>query len=335
VVRAPDGSLERVVETKTPGDATELELHIREVNTGIYAFEGGALLTALEEVASDNAQGELYLPDVLPALRAHERTVLAHEISDPAETLGINDRVALAEITALAQRRVHEQHMLAGVTIVDPASTVIDVDVEIEQDALIAPFSSIHGATHVGSRTTVGPLATVIDTRLGEGATVLHSYLIGADVGDRVSVGPFAYLRPGTVLREGAKAGTFVEIKNSELGPDAKVPHLSYIGDAEIGPGTNIGAGAITANYDGSQKHRTEIGADAFVGVDTMFVAPVKLGDGGYTAAGSVITKDVPPGALGVARSRQENLEGYGARRKQRDAARREERDAPKSTPRE
>jgi bifunctional UDP-N-acetylglucosamine pyrophosphorylase/glucosamine-1-phosphate N-acetyltransferase len=335
VVRAPDGTVERVVETKTPGDATELELHIREVNTGIYAFEGGALLTALGEVSSDNVQGELYLPDVLPALRAQERTVLAHEISDPSETLGINDRVGLAEVTALAQGRVHERHMLAGVTIVDPAATVIDVDVEIDQDALIAPFSSIHGATYIGSRTTVGPLATVIDTRFGEGATVLHSYLIGADVGDRVSVGPFAYLRPGTVLREGAKAGTFVEIKNSEVGPGAKVPHLSYIGDAEIGPGTNIGAGAITANYDGSQKHRTEIGADAFVGVDTMFVAPVKLGDRGYTAAGSVITKDVPPEALGVARARQENIEGYAARLKERDAARREDRDAPKSTSRE
>jgi len=230
-------------------------------------------------------------------------------------------------VTAVAQRRIHERHMLAGVTIVNPAATVIDVGVEIGSDTVIAPFSSLHGATRIGERATVGPLSTLLDASIGTEASVVHSYVQGAEVGDRVSVGPFAYLRPGTVLREGAKAGTFVEIKNSDIGAGAKVPHLSYIGDTEIGERTNIGAGTITANYDGKNKHRTTIGSGAFVSVDTMFVAPVSLGDGAYTAAGSVITHDVPPGALGVARARQRNIDGYGERRKERDAAKREDSD--------
>jgi bifunctional UDP-N-acetylglucosamine pyrophosphorylase / glucosamine-1-phosphate N-acetyltransferase len=324
VVRAPDGTVERVVETKAPGDATELELRIREISTGIYAFDGGELLTALAQVRSDNAQGELYLPDVLPLLRARERSVGAYEISDATE-LGVNDRVGLANVRAVAQRRIHERHMLAGVTIVDPSATAIDVDVQIGQDSVIAPFSSLHGTTRIGARSTIGPVTTLIDTRVGDEATIRHSYVTGAEVGDRVSVGPFAYLRPGAVLREGAKAGAFVEIKNSEVGPGAKVPHLSYIGDADIGEGTNIGAGTITANYDGSRKHRTRIGARAFVGVDTMLVAPVSVEDEAYTGAGSVITGDVPPGALGVARARQRNIDGYADRRKERDSARADE----------
>jgi bifunctional UDP-N-acetylglucosamine pyrophosphorylase/glucosamine-1-phosphate N-acetyltransferase len=311
--------VERVVETKVEGDATELELRIREINTGIYAFDGRELLVALEQVRSDNAQGEFYLPDVLPILRKHERTVGAYEITDASE-LGVNDRAGLAEVRAVAQARIHRRLMAAGVTIVDPAATVIDADVEIGQDSVVAPFSSLHGATRIGERARIGPLTTLLDVRVGDEATIVHSYAAGADVGDRVSVGPFAYLRPGAVLREGSKAGTFVEIKNSEIGPRAKVPHLSYIGDADIGEGTNIGAGTITANYDGARKNRTRIGAGAFVSVDTMFVAPVTLGDGAYTGAGSVITEDVPPGALGVARAQQRNIEGYAERRKERDA---------------
>jgi len=330
VVRAPDGTVERVVETKAAGDATALELHIREVSTGIFAFEAAPLLAALEEVRSDNAQGELYLPDVLPILRAHERTVLAHEIADEGAMIGINDRVALARAQALAQQQVAERLMLAGVTIVDPACTAIDADVEVGQDTVVRPFTSLHGATRIGARSEIGPLSTLIDAAVGDDAKVVHSYVSGAHIGDRVSVGPFAYLRPGTVLREGSKAGTFVEIKNSDIAQGAKVPHLSYIGDADIGEGTNIGAGTITANYDGARKNRTRIGARAFVSVDTMFVAPVAMGDGAYTGAGSVITEDVPAGALGVARARQRNIEGYADRRKERDAAqhgRRESRD--------
>jgi bifunctional UDP-N-acetylglucosamine pyrophosphorylase / glucosamine-1-phosphate N-acetyltransferase len=325
VIRAPDGTVDRVVESKAPGDATELELRIREVNTGVFAFDGDALLSALEEVRGDNAQGELYLPDVLPVMRAHERTVIAHELSDQGQMLGINDRVALAAVTALAQTHIHERLMLAGVTIVNPAATTIDAGIEIGQDTVIAPFTSLHGSTSIGPGATIGPLSTLIDARVGAAATILHSHVHGAEIGDRVSVGPFSYLRPGTVLLAGAKAGAFVEIKNSEVGEGAKVPHLSYIGDTDIGERTNIGAGTITANYDGTNKNRTRIGADAFVSVDTMFVAPVTLGDGAYTGAGSVITRDVPPGALGVARARQRNIEGYADRRKERDAAERAE----------
>ena len=315
VVRDADGSVLRVVETKAPGDATEAELAIREINTGIFAFDAAQLTAALARVRTDNAQDELYLPDVLPIMRQAGQRVAAYEIADSTELIGINDRVALAQARAAAQRRIHEAHMRAGVTIVDPASTVIDIDVEIGQDAVIAPFTSLHGTTKIGPAARVGPLTTLVDCQVGSTASVVHSYAQGASVGDRVSVGPFAYLRPGAVLRAGAKAGTFVEIKNSEVGEGAKVPHLSYIGDADIGQNTNIGAGTITANYDGANKHRTTIGTGAFVSVDTMLVAPVSVGDGAYTAAGSVITKDVPPGALGVARARQENLEHYAERR--------------------
>jgi len=320
VVRGPDGTVERVVETKAAGDATELELHIREVNTGIFAFEGAALLQALQEVGASNAQGEHYLPDVLPILRAHERTVLAYEVADPSETIGINDRVQLAEVAVQAQRRIHERHMLAGVTIVDPRATVIDVHVEIGQDTVIAPFTSLRGHTVVGAGCAIGPHATITDSAVGNESEVVHAYLVEADVGDHVSVGPFAYLRPGAVLREGSKAGTFVEIKNSDIGAGAKVPHLSYIGDADIGEGTNLGASTITANYDGYRKHRTTIGSRVKTGVDTTLIAPVTVGDDTYTGAGSVIGKDVPPGALGVARARQENIEGYTERRRQREA---------------
>jgi len=325
VIRGPDGTVERVVETKAGGDASTLELHVREVNTGLFAFDGPELLSALEQVRADNAQGELYLPDVLPILRRHERTVQAHEVKDAGTRLGINDRAQLAEARAVAQGLISERHMRDGVTIVDPITTVIDVAVEIEPDAVIAPFTSLHGETAVASGATIGPLSTLIDCRVGPGATVLHSYAKGAEIGERVSVGPFAYLRPGTVLRAGAKAGTFVEIKNSTIGPGSKVPHLSYIGDAEVGEGTNLGAATITANYDGTRKHRTKIGDRVKTSVDTTLVAPVSVGDDAFTGAGSVITKDVPPGALGIARERQRNIEGYTERRKEREAASPEE----------
>jgi bifunctional UDP-N-acetylglucosamine pyrophosphorylase/glucosamine-1-phosphate N-acetyltransferase len=319
VIRAPDGTVERVVETKGPGDATEGELHIREVNAGLYAFDARELLSALERVGTENVQGEMYLPDVLPILRQHERTVVAQELSDPDATFGVNDRVALAEARARLQRRIHEQHMLAGVTIADPGSTVIDIDVEIEPDSVIAPFTSLQGQSRVGSGSVIGPLSTLIDTSVGAAATVVHSYTKQVEIGDRVSVGPFAYLRPGTVLREGSKAGTFVEIKNSDIGAGTKVPHLSYIGDADVGEETNLGAATITANYDGSRKHRTTVGSRVKTSVDTTLVAPVTVGDDAYTGAGSVITEDVPPGARGIARERQRNVEGYTERRKERD----------------
>src|SRR5882757_1490889 len=244
-------------------------------------------------------------------MRHHERSVIAFEVDDPEIMVGVNDRIALATARALAQRRIGERLMAAGVTIVDPGSTVIDVDVEIGEDTVIVPFTSLHGTTVIGSGSTIGPLTTLVDVRVGDGAKVVHSYALQAEIGDRVSVGPFAYLRPGTILRPGSKAGTFVEIKNSDVGAGTKIPHLSYIGDADIGENTNLGASTITANYDGYRKHRTTIGDRVKTSVDTTLIAPVVVGDEAYTAAGSVISKDVPPGALGVARSRQENVDGY------------------------
>jgi bifunctional UDP-N-acetylglucosamine pyrophosphorylase/glucosamine-1-phosphate N-acetyltransferase len=322
IVRAADGSVERVVETKVDADATVDERQIDEVNTGVFAFAGAALLAALAEVRADNAQGEFYLPDVLPIMRGHGETVLAFALADTAETLQINDRAQLSDVRAEAQRRIIERHQLAGATIVDPRATVLDVGVTLAEDVLIAPFTSLLGATSVGPGSTIGPHSTLIDAHVGTGATVVHSYVTGAEIGDRVSVGPFAYLRPGTVLREGAKAGTFVEIKNSTVGARSKVPHLSYIGDAEIGEDTNLGAATITANYDGARKHRTSIGSRVKTAVDTTLVAPVSVGDDAFTAAGSVIGQDVPPGALagspGVARSAQRTVEDYAARRKAR-----------------
>jgi bifunctional UDP-N-acetylglucosamine pyrophosphorylase/glucosamine-1-phosphate N-acetyltransferase len=318
VVRGPDGAVERVVETKKPGDATPGELEIREVNGGVYAFAGGALLDALQQVRADNAQGELYLPDVLPILRTHDKVVAAHTVDDPVLALGINDRGDLALVRTIAQQRIHQRHLANGVTIVDPASTVIDADVAIDADTTVAPFTSIHGTTRIGANCTVGPLTTLIDVTLGADVRIPHSYAIECEVRDGASVGPFAYLRPNTLLRERSKAGTFVELKNTDVGEGAKVPHLSYIGDADIGPGTNLGASTITANYDGRRKHRTTIGEGVHGGVHTSFVAPVTVGDNAWIGAGSVITDEVPEGALGIARARQHNLADYDEQLKQR-----------------
>ena len=234
--------------------------------------------------------------------------------TDATLTLGVNTRVELAHVRRLAQERIHRAHALAGVTIVDPASTLIEVGVEIGRDSVIEPGTFLRGATRIGASCEIGPLTTLIDTTVGDETRIVHSYLQGAELGSGVSVGPFAYLRPQARLHDKAKAGTFVEIKNSEVGEGTKVPHLSYIGDADIGAGSNIGAGTITANYDGANKHRTTIGARVKVSVHTSFVAPVQIGDGAYTGAGSVITDDVPDGALGIARERQRNIEGYAER---------------------
>jgi bifunctional UDP-N-acetylglucosamine pyrophosphorylase/glucosamine-1-phosphate N-acetyltransferase len=318
VVRDADGSVLRVVEAKGgEHDATPEELAIREVNTGVFAFDGDALLAALQQLSRDNAQGEAYLPDVLPALRDAGHSVAAHDVHDPGITLGVNDRAELAEVRRRAQHRINVAHMLAGVTIVDPASTTIDITVGLQPDVTIEPYVQLRGTTTVGASSTIGAMSTLIDSRIGENVTILHSHLTQARVDDGATVGPFAYLRPDAHLRPKAKAGTFVEIKNSEIGAGTKVPHLSYIGDADIGEDTNIGAGNITANYDGRNKHRTTIGSGVRTSVDTAFVAPVTVGDNAYTGAGSVITEDVPPKALGIARARQRNIEGY-ADRKQR-----------------
>jgi len=297
VVRDSAGAVERVVETKREGDATQAEREIREVNTGIFAFDASALRGALGRLTADNAQGELYLPQVLDILRSDGASVAAHVVEDERLVLGVNDRAALARVRRLAQQAIHERHMRAGVSIVDPLATVIDVDVAIGQDTVIEPFTTIRGSTRIGAE-----------------CTVRHSYLVDCVVEDGASVGPFAYLRPGTLLGRGAKAGTFVEIKGSNIGAGAKIPHLSYIGDADVGDQSNLGAATITANYDGRAKHRTTVGRRVRTGVDTTLVAPVTLGDDAYTGAGSVITDDVPDGALGIARERQTNIDGYAQR---------------------
>jgi bifunctional UDP-N-acetylglucosamine pyrophosphorylase/glucosamine-1-phosphate N-acetyltransferase len=327
VVRLPDGGVERIVETKEPGDATPEQLEINEISTGTFVFAGGTLAAALEQVGTDNAQGEYYLPDVLQILGRQGHTVAGHVTADPLQTLGVNDHRQLAEVRAVAQRRITDTHMLAGVTIVDPATTVIDVDVTIEPDAVIAPFTCLHGLTAIGSGSTVGPHATLMDSQIGAGTTILHSVIRESVVEDNVSIGPFASLRPGTVLRDRSKAGTFVELKNSDVGVGSKVPHLSYIGDTDIGEDTNLGASTITANYDGYRKHRTTIGSRVKTSVDTTLVAPVTVGDDAYTGAGSVITDDVPDGALGMARARQQNIDGYAERRRERMEAERSKHD--------
>ncbi len=298
VVRDVDGAVERVVETKADGDATPEQLQIREVNTGIYVFAPSALREVLPRLSADNAQGELYLPQALDLIRANGGAVAAHTVSDRQLVLGVNDRAELAQVRKLAQEAIHARHMASGVSIVDPSATVVDVDVVIGADTVIEPFTTIRGKTTIGSN-----------------CVVKHSYLLDCTLEDGATVGPFAYLRPGSVLRRGSKVGTFVEIKNSDIGVGAKIPHLSYVGDADVGEDTNLGASTITANYDGQAKHRTTIGSGVRGGVDTSFIAPVTVGDRAVIAAGSVVTEDVPSGALAVARARQENIEGYTRRR--------------------
>jgi bifunctional UDP-N-acetylglucosamine pyrophosphorylase/glucosamine-1-phosphate N-acetyltransferase len=325
VVRDASGNVERVVEAKAAGDADPAQLAIREINAGTYVFQAAPLVAALEGLSSDNAQGEYYLPDVFPALREAGHSVAAHVADDLAVTMGVNNRVDLAAVEAEARRRLLEAHMLAGVTVVDPASTWIDAGVEIAADARIEPGTSLRGQTTIGAGAVVGPLSTLIDSSVGAGSQVLHSYLVECEVRAGCAVGPFAYLRPGALLEDAAKAGTFVEIKNSRVGEGTKVPHLAYVGDAEIGPGSNLGAGTITANYDGFRKNRTVIGRDVRIGVDTMLIAPVEVGDSAYTGAGAVIKTDVPEGALAVSENAQRNIDGYAARK----AARMREDESP------
>ncbi len=316
IVRDANGEFDRIVETKHPEGVPPEVMAIHEVNTNTFVFDAGALVGALDQISNDNAAAEYYLGDALVAIREQGLLVLAHKADDVSVNIGVNNRAELAVVSTEARRRILEGHMLAGVTVTDPSATWIDADVEIAADATIEPGTSLRGRTEVGAGSVVGPNTTLIDSKLGERVAVPHSYLVECEVLDGCAVGPFAYIRPQTVLAEGAKAGAFVEIKNSRVGEGAKVPHLSYVGDAEIGAGSNIGAGSITANYDGFRKNRTVIGEHCRIGVDTMLVAPVSIGDGAYTGAGAVIRKDVPPGALAVPQeNRQRHIEGYAERR--------------------
>jgi bifunctional UDP-N-acetylglucosamine pyrophosphorylase / glucosamine-1-phosphate N-acetyltransferase len=298
VLRREDGSLASIVEHR---DATEDERAVREVNSSIYVFRADRLWPVLDRLTPHNVQGELYLTDSVGILVTDGERVAVHKGGSPVETEGVNTRVELAAAAAALRDRVNEAHMLAGVTIVDPASTWIDADVVVESDAVIHPFTVIRGASRVGARAQIGPHVVVVDTTVGEDALV----------------GPFCYLRPGTVLDAGSKAGTFVELKNTHVGERTKVPHLSYLGDADVGADTNVAAGNITVNLDHAtrKKERTVIGSNVRTGVDNAFVAPVSIGDDAWIAAGSVITEDVPPGALAIARAKQVNKEGRGGKR--------------------
>jgi bifunctional UDP-N-acetylglucosamine pyrophosphorylase/glucosamine-1-phosphate N-acetyltransferase len=278
LIRAADGSLDRIVERK---DATpEMKASVHEFNVGLYCFDGSALVEALQKVTDDNKAGEFYLPDVL----LHIKPVTVVQVRDPKEAMGVKDRVRLAEATGILRRRLLERCMLSGVTIVDPDSTFIDADVTIGQDTVIEPFTVLKGSTHIGAECRIGP----------------HVYIEDARIGDRSDCGPFAKLRPGTEIADDVHIGSFTELVRTKVGSRSRVPHVSYLGDTDLGEDANIGAGTITANFDGTNKNRTEIGDGAFVGVDTMLVAPVKLGKGARTGAGSVVTKDVPDGATAV-----------------------------------
>ena len=319
ILRSEDGSeVLGIVEHK---DADETQRAIDEINSGIYAFDLAVLRDALGRIGTDNAQGEMYLTDVLSIAREDGRSVRAVVTEDVMMVEGVNDRVQLAELGAEMNRRTLERHMRAGVTIVDPSTTWIDADVTIAQDAVILPGVQLHGATDIGEEAVIGPDTTLRDTEVGAGAEVLRSHALLAVIGANANVGPFSYLRAGTVLGAQGKIGGFVETKNAVIADGAKVPHLSYVGDAEIGEGSNIGAGTIFANYDGVNKHRTVVGKHVRVGSDNILVAPVTIGDGAATGAGTTVRKDVPPGALGVSAVSQRNMEGWTLRRRAGTAA--------------
>ncbi|RAY14311.1 bifunctional UDP-N-acetylglucosamine diphosphorylase/glucosamine-1-phosphate N-acetyltransferase GlmU [Actinomadura craniellae] len=308
LVRGADGSAAAIVEHK---DATPEQRAITEINVGMYVFDGALLAGALKRVTTDNAGGEEYLTDVVAILRGDGHRAGAFKAADWVETQGVNDRVQLAQARRQLNDRILEAHMRAGVTIVDPLSTWIDVEVTAEPDVVIHPGTQLHGRTHLAEGAEVGPHSTLTDTLVGADAVVANTVCVEAEIGPEATVGPYAYLRPGTRLARKAKAGAYVEMKNAVVGEGSKVPHLTYVGDAEIGEGSNIGASCVFVNYDGVQKHRSVVGDHVKVGSDSMIVAPVTIGDGAYTAAGSVIVKDVPPGAMAVARGRQRNVEGW------------------------
>ena len=313
IIRDDRGSLTGIVEE---ADATPAQRAIDEINSGCYAFDGALLADAVKRVATSNAQGQEYLTDVVAILRDDGHPVGTVLAADPGEIQGINDRVQLAQARRALNDRLLETWMRAGVTIMDPASTWIDADVTLEPDAEIGPGTQLEGRTAIGPGARIGPHSLLKDTSVGPDAVVTFTVAVQAEIGPEATVGPYAYLRPGTRIGAGAHIGCHVELKNAVVGAGAKVPHLSYVGDADIGERANIGAATIFANYDGTAKHHTTVGAQAFTGSDTVLVAPVTVGDGAYTAAGSVITEDVPPGALGIARGRQHNSEGWAERRR-------------------
>lgn len=309
ILRNPDGGgVTAIVEQS---DATESQREIREVNAGVYAFDITPLRSALGRLRSDNAQHELYLTDVIGIVRGDGQAVHARHVDDAALVAGVNDRVQLAAVAAELNRRLIAAHQRAGVTVVDPATTWIDVEVTIGRDTTVAPGTQLLGSTGIGAHCEIGPDTTLTDVTVGDGASVSRSHAASSSIGAGATVGPFSYLRPGTALGSDAKLGAFVETKNSTIGTGTKVPHLTYVGDADIGEHSNIGASSVFVNYDGQNKRRTTVGSHVRTGSDTMFVAPVSIGDGAYTGAGTVVRDDVPPGALAVSAGPQRNIENW------------------------
>lgn len=308
IIRNESGSVERIVEEK---DANEQEKLVNEINTGTYCFDNKALFEALKQVDNDNAQNEYYLPDVIEILQKQGEIVSAYVTEDSDETIGINDRLALVEAGKIMKQRINKQHLLAGVTIVDPDNTYIGPEVVIERDAVIYPGTMITGKSYIGEDAIIGPNSEIIDSTIGNSSTVRQSTVKHSKIGDNVDVGPYAHIRPETNIGNNVRIGNFVEIKKSNIGNHSKVPHLSYIGDTDMGERVNIGSGTITVNYDGKNKHKTIIGDDSFIGCNSNLVAPVTIEPGAYVAAGSTITKNVPGHALAIARAKQTNKEGY------------------------
>jgi bifunctional UDP-N-acetylglucosamine pyrophosphorylase / glucosamine-1-phosphate N-acetyltransferase len=313
ILRDPDGMVNGIVEHR---DANEVQQQITEINSGIYVFDGGALRAALSELAPLNDQGELYLSDVPALVRRAGKPVAALLIEDLWQTEGVNDRIQLSRMNAEVNRRILHRWMREGVTVVDPATTWVHASVDLATDVILLPGTFLEGATSIAAGARIGPETTLVDVEVGENAVVTRTQASLSVIGPGANVGPFAYLRPGTTLGAGGKIGTFVEAKNARIGAGAKAPHLSYLGDAVIGEGANIGAGVIFANYDGVRKSTTTVGAYSFVGSNSVLAAPVEVADGAYIAAGSTITGDVGPGDLGVSRGRQRNVSGWVARKR-------------------
>lgn len=308
IIRNESGSVERIVEEK---DANEDEKRVNEINTGTYCFDNEFLFRALKQVDNNNAQAEYYLPDVIEILQKQGEIVSAYVTEDSEETIGINDRVALAEAENIMKLRINKRHLLNGVTIKDPNQTYIGPNVTIEKDAVIYPGTTIYGTSHIGENAIIGPNSEIIDSVVGNGTSVRQSTIKNSKIGDNVDVGPYAHVRPESLIGNDVRIGNFVEIKKSNIGNGAKIPHLSYIGDAVIGERVNIGSGTITVNYDGKKKHETIIGDDSFIGCNSNLIAPVTIESGAYVAAGSTITKDVPSDSLAIARTAQTNKENY------------------------
>lgn len=316
ILRDDNGQVCGLVEAK---DATPEQLAIKEINTGFYCFRAEKLFEALSRLTNDNAQGEYYLTDVIASLYQRGCRIASCLLEDSREALGINDRVRLAEAEGIMRQRIRQQLMLAGATFLQPESCLVDAEVTVGPDTIIYPGVILEGKTTIGRDCVIGPNTHLVDCQVGDGVSIEHSVARQSTIGDNCTIGPYAYLRPQTALAAGVKVGDFVELKNSQIGAGSKIPHLSYVGDATIGAGVNVGAGTIFVNYDGRQKHRTLVEDGAFIGCNSNLVAPVQIGKNAYVAAGSTVTKDVPADALAVARSRQENKEGWVARRRQKE----------------